>query len=212
MSFPPHHCFLPVLIPFFTDLCLPEPFLSLFPHPHSLFEHLRSLNSRHALTLHSSASISNRCWTPRLVLCFPWLVFTSIPVCLVQCPPPSPLCFSSGIPVVGRLQPLPAVTSNCKKTAYLPPRRRVRFIKHLLLTVKRPGYASGNARWQSPRWAADMCESEGWGMQPTCLCSIGHGNSQLVPPLEIKRWDGRREEDAGEGVNKLRVTEGKKRA
>lgn len=57
-----------------------------------------------------------------------------------------------------------------------------------------------------------MCESDGRGMQPACLCSIGHGNSRLVPPLETKRWDGRREEDEGEGVNKLRVTEGKKKA
>lgn len=58
--------------------------------------------------------------------------------------------------------------------------------------------------------AADMCESEGWGMQATCLCSMGHGNSQHVPPLETECWDGWREEDAGEGVNKLRLTwEGK---
>lgn len=81
---------------------------------------------------------------------FTSLVFTSpSPVCLVQRLPPSPHFASPQefLPWVGCSLCLQLQATV--KAACLPLRRRAKFIKHLLLTVKGPGYASD---WQSPRW------------------------------------------------------------
>lgn len=135
----------------------------------------------------------------------------SIAVCLVQFLPPflhfaSPQEFLSWVGCSLCLQLQATVKAVC-----LPQRRRVKYIKHLLLTVKRPGYASGNAYWQSPPWGSGRVRV--WKLRNATNMFVLHRAWQLTTCSSVRNQTLGWVKGGGcwTRVNKLRVAEGKRR-